>query len=440
MCDTFCLPQNYSEDGICYFAKNSDRSPNEPHLVIHVPAENHPVGSAVSCTYISIPQVKHTRGMILFKPSWLWGAEMGVNEKRVAIGNEAVFTRVKRGPAALTGMDLLRLALERADTASAAVEVMIELLETYGQGGNCGFDHDFYYDNSFLVADPEEVYIMETAGKNYAVKQGRDKCAISNRLTIGTEHSARSGIGADENFAKRFTEPVYSHFSGARERRQCVCDALSPSLGAAGLISILRSHEPGVEGREFTRGSVKSVCMHAGGLIGDHSTGSLVAVLRKDKPVTLWCTGASTPCISAFKPVFWDPKAAEGTDAARPNAAWEAPVFSDPVRSREYWLKREYLHRAVISGAVDPASLRSRIKTLEAAWQSRERQLMGEAAPDAAKLQSLSHDAGVQEQALIDELSVPDWRNLKRRGRYAAYWQKKNDALGQAQNKNMKQP
>jgi hypothetical protein len=44
--------------------------------------------------------------------------------------------------------------------------------------------------------------------------------------------------------------------------------------------------------------------MHAGGLIGDHTTGSLVAVLRENKPSTLWVTGSSTPCISCFKPVF----------------------------------------------------------------------------------------------------------------------------------------
>ena len=416
MCDTFCLPGDYTESGVSYFAKNSDRSPNEPHLVIDVPGKNHPAGSVVSCTYITIPQVEYTRGMILCKPSWIWGAEMGVNEKRVAIGNEAVFTRAKRGAPALTGMDMLRLALERADTAREAVETLIMLLEKHGQGGNCGFDHPFFYDNSFLAADPKEVYIMETSGKNYAVTAGRGKCAISNRLTIGTEHSARSGIGEKEHFAKRFTEPVYSYFSAARERRQQVMDALSPALDAAGLIDILRSHEKGLEGREFTRGSVKSVCMHGGGLIGDHTTGSLVAVLRQDRPITLWCTGASTPCISAFKPVF------RGSSAA--------PVFLDPARSREYWLERERLHRAVIAGLVDAAALRAGIKTLETSWMLQEKQLMSGAIPDSTRLHALSREACAQEQALIDKFSVPGRQSGKGRGRYARYWRRKNAVLG----------
>jgi len=212
-------------------------------------------------------------------------------------------------------------------------------------------------------------------------------------------------------------------------------DNLSPSMGAAGLIGILRSHKTDAEGREFTRGSVKSVCMHAGGLIGDHTTGSLAAVLRKDKPVTLWCTGASTPCISAFKPVFWEAKtreakAAEKTNSGSREEIFCAPVFSDPAQSRNYWLKRERLHRALIAGLVDVPSLRSRIKALEAAWLSKEQQIMSETAPNTAKMHALSHEAGLQEQALIDEFSVQDWQNTKGRGRFARYWRKKNAALG----------
>jgi hypothetical protein len=341
---------------------------------------------------------------------------MGINAARVTIGNEAVFTRARRGRPALTGMDLLRLALERSGTAAAAVETMITLLETHGQGGNCGFDKPFFYDNSFLIADPREVYIMETSGRNYAVVRTQGKCAISNRLTIGTEHHARSGIEAEGNFSKRYTSRIYSFFSAARERRQQVMTRLSGTLKVAGLFDILRSHEPGTVGREFKRGSVKSVCMHGGGLIGDHTTGSLVAVLRQDKPVTLWCTGASTPCISAFKPVFFN------SDAA--------PLFSDPDRSTEYWLQRERLHRAVIAGLVDHTALRDRIAVLEERWLSREQEIMSDEVPDAASLNDLSLQASLQEQALIEEFSVPDWHNVTGRGSFVRYWHRKNAVLG----------
>ncbi len=43
---------------------------------------------------------------------------MGVNEKGMVIGNEALFTKVKQEKApGLIGMDLLRLALERGGDA-----------------------------------------------------------------------------------------------------------------------------------------------------------------------------------------------------------------------------------------------------------------------------------------------------------------------------------
>ena len=53
----------------------------------------------------------HTHAVILSKPAWMWGAEMGANEHGVCIGNEAVWTKLN-GPEdekeKLLGMDLLR--------------------------------------------------------------------------------------------------------------------------------------------------------------------------------------------------------------------------------------------------------------------------------------------------------------------------------------------
>ncbi|MFZ2413180.1 MAG: carcinine hydrolase/isopenicillin-N N-acyltransferase family protein [Candidatus Cryosericum sp.] len=77
----------------------------------------------------------------------MWGAEMGVNEHGVAIGNEAVFTRGEYGAAGLTGMDLLRLALEHCNSACSAVDEIIVLLEQHGRGGTCGFTKRFFYNN-----------------------------------------------------------------------------------------------------------------------------------------------------------------------------------------------------------------------------------------------------------------------------------------------------
>lgn len=63
----------------------------------------------LQCTYIEVEQVSKTHAVILSRPSWLWGAEMGANEHGVCIGNEAVWTKEPVGEGeALLGMDLLR--------------------------------------------------------------------------------------------------------------------------------------------------------------------------------------------------------------------------------------------------------------------------------------------------------------------------------------------
>jgi secernin len=152
VCDTFVALGSATQDGSVIFGKNSDRDPNEAHEIIHVSASDHPAGAPVRCTYIEISQAAHTHAVLLAKPFWIWGAEMGGNEFDVVIGNEAVFTRIPyQTEPGLIGMDLLRLGLERAASAEEALHVMTALLAEFGQGGNCGFSHPFYYHQAWTT-------------------------------------------------------------------------------------------------------------------------------------------------------------------------------------------------------------------------------------------------------------------------------------------------
>ena len=188
MCDTVVATAEATADGVTIFGKNSDREPNEAHHLLLVPAADHPSGSRVQCTYIEVPQVEHTYAVLLAKPFWLWGGEMGANEHGVVIGNEAVFSKVPAGKKeALLGMDLIRLALERAATAREAVDVIASLLTEYGQGGVGGFRHKDSYHNSFIIADPHDAWVLETVGCHWVAKQVRGVYTISNGLTIGNE-------------------------------------------------------------------------------------------------------------------------------------------------------------------------------------------------------------------------------------------------------------
>ena len=110
MCDTLV---RITDDAVL-FAKNSDRDPVEAQQVEFHPAADHGTGR-IRLTHNDIDQVGQTYAVLISRPWWMWGAEMGTNEHGLTIGNEAVFTRrAGDGGGDLTGMDLLRLALERA--------------------------------------------------------------------------------------------------------------------------------------------------------------------------------------------------------------------------------------------------------------------------------------------------------------------------------------
>jgi secernin len=90
-CDTFVFLR---KEGFTYFCKNSDRPTNEIQNVVLIPRLNHEPEESLACTYVTIPQVQVTNSVLLCKPHWMWGAEMGSNEYGVVIGNEAIDTIV----------------------------------------------------------------------------------------------------------------------------------------------------------------------------------------------------------------------------------------------------------------------------------------------------------------------------------------------------------
>ncbi|MBS0360436.1 MAG: C69 family dipeptidase, partial [Proteobacteria bacterium] len=184
MCDTLTALRSSTARGATLFAKNSDRERNEAQALEMTPRRAG--GGPIRLTYITIEDAFQTHACLLSRPFWMWGAEMGVNEYGVAIGNEALHSVVPaQRKRALTGMDLVRLGLERATTAAEAVEVMIDLLERHGQGGDCGHLARFYYHNGFIVADAREAYVLETVGRWWVVERVRHHRALSNAYSIG---------------------------------------------------------------------------------------------------------------------------------------------------------------------------------------------------------------------------------------------------------------
>ncbi|UNC92447.1 C69 family dipeptidase [Candidatus Contubernalis alkaliaceticus] len=355
MCDTMVALGNSTTDGSVIFAKNSDRQPNEPLIMIRIPRKHYNQGAKVRCTYIEIDQAEETYEVMLLKPSWMWGCEMGCNEFGLNIGNEAVFTKEKYGKDSLLGMDMVRIALERCRTSEEALTLIIDLLSKYGQGGNCGYEKHFTYHNSFLIADINSAWVLETAGEYWAAEKVKNVKSISNCLTIGreydrchphlVEHAVDKGWCKNEkdfHFAACYGNPLITRFSGSKQRLSASKNILEKekgSINADTMKKILRSHDAGTEGKQFSKHSLKSICMHGGFLIGDHTTGSYIASLN-EKLCTYLITGSSTPCLAVFKP-FW---------------MIQEDIFSFNEKEEEaaidFWRKRELLHRSVLENRV----------------------------------------------------------------------------------------
>jgi len=61
------------------FAKNSDRERNEAQTVEYFPRAAYAPDTHVKCTYLTIPQARETHAVLLCRPFWSWGAEMGTS-------------------------------------------------------------------------------------------------------------------------------------------------------------------------------------------------------------------------------------------------------------------------------------------------------------------------------------------------------------------------
>jgi hypothetical protein len=308
MCDCLVALRSATALGVTLFAKSSDRPPTEAQDLVWSPPRLD--DGPLRVTHITIePHGSATLGALLSRPRWCWGAEHGVNEAGVAIGNETIYTTLdpRRFPPALIGMDLVRLGLERAGRAQDAVDVITSLIEQHGQGGTGHVGVDRPYWSSFLVADPSDAWVIETSGRSWAAEQvGADQLdvrAISNRTTIPSFDAAH----------RHPRQPVEELVDPRWRRSQAVL--ARGRVEVAQLKAHLRSHgeplgdaaRPAGEPHGVGQGVVGAgaeggwtVCMHVAGV--EATTASIIAELVPDRPSIAHCLLGS-PCRSLWVPI-----------------------------------------------------------------------------------------------------------------------------------------
>lgn len=153
-CTNFLITRGASADGSTMITYAADSHTLYGELY-YQPAADHPEGAMRDIyewdtgKYLGrIPQPSHTYSVV-----------GNMNEHQVAIGETTYGGRKELESQSGAIMDygsLMFVALQRAKTAREAVEIMTQLVEDYG-----------YYSSgeSFSIADPEEVWILEMIGK-----------------------------------------------------------------------------------------------------------------------------------------------------------------------------------------------------------------------------------------------------------------------------------
>jgi secernin len=337
-CDSLAVQARYTSYAATVLGKNSDRPAGETQPLRWLDSRR---GSGpLRLAYVEVDNVTETIPHLGSSPYWCWGHEIGLNVHGVAIGNEALFTRdLALASAAyrsgeelapgILGMELLRLGLERGETAGRAIEVMTDLVERYGQWGAGTVSHDradAAYDNSYLIADPREVWALETSGRGWAAKKiDAPAWSLSNEPTIRTDWT-RCSTGLEEyarergwwqqpgrlDFAEAFTDPgtplQISHIRLQRSR-QMLGDAVKAGpVTFDDVRAVLADHYEGtfLDGPNFNaaRPDFLTLCMHdhPSGFTWGNTAASAIAVLPTQGCPYLWWA-ATTPCTSLYIPV-----------------------------------------------------------------------------------------------------------------------------------------
>jgi dipeptidase len=318
MCDCVVALDGATARGATLFGKNSDRETDEAQPIRHFPAAEHARGAGVQCTYIEVPQVRETAAVLGTGPYWCWGLEQGVNEHGVAVGNNSVFTHeeLELPDTGLLGMDLVRLALERARTARQAVEILGKMIEQFGQGGKGWIHIPLPYSNAFLIADASEAWVLETSSRRWAARRFEEIGATTNQLSIGEDwelvsedaepfaidrgwwSSKRGRLDfAGAYRSQRLLQPVFSE--GRLCRSTALLEACRGTTTEADLFSLLRDHGgPTVPPpAERSEEAYFTLCAH-NEIQGDTAASMVLAL---DRP-TCWIA-LSSPCTSVFLPL-----------------------------------------------------------------------------------------------------------------------------------------
>ncbi|MFQ5511615.1 MAG: C69 family dipeptidase [Candidatus Krumholzibacteriia bacterium] len=424
------------------FGKNSDRPAGECQVLYDSIGEKRTAAGVVQCAFVEVPEGPTPLRTIGCRPYWCWGYETGMNEAGVVGGNTAVYTRSfwqaeNQQQYGLTGMELLRLGLERGSTADDVVAVIADLLGRYGQWAPAVLGKEppeGCYENAFLIADKEEAWILETAGRRWAARRLTSGAhALSNQLTIRNQWTTGSddllGYAQSQawwsvadgplDFALAYSDHEHyarqvSHIRWSRASQ--LLAGSSGRIDADGMMACLRDHYEGtfLQGPQFSEylPDFLTLCMHdspAAFTWGNTAT-SVVVEIDPDSPAAspFWCC-YQPPCAGVYLAYTIEgglpaPVSMAGTAGLRSESPLTAP--KDAFQGGSLWWR---MYRIVEAISRSPVKRRETARPLfdpiERKYFERVRSLRSEAVTDrSAQMRRCTEEQLSEVEAVLDRL------------------------------------
>lgn len=352
-------------DGVTLFAQNLALRPGQVPAVARLAGASYPPGEKVRTSSREILQVRQTAAVLGVRAAGTWGLCAGVNEHRVAAGYAPLTTRMGPSVGGLRGADLVRLTLERCRRAGHAVDRLAELL----RGGGPGTPAE---DVALLIADPDEAFLVETAGGHWACQEIRDSRAVGTRCGIRQDwdrlspglsaHAIARGWWPADGSKLDFAEAVAACPVGedsALRRWGRATLLLEQQHGHVDLALVRRLLADHFEGTSFEADPSAAGdgpapwCRHGGQRDGLTTGASLVVSLPADRrePAVAWLA-FGPPCHTAYLPFFVDAPAPEGDEAGDALCrGWRR--LADAVLGRPERMSRLREEVAELQGEID---------------------------------------------------------------------------------------
>ena len=312
-CDILVALSRATRDGGTLFGHNCNRPDGEDLTLLRVAGRSFCPGEMVRTDALDLPQTRQTWTVLASRCPGQWGYPHGLNEHGVCIGLTSIRTKRRERSVALTGPDLVRLGLERANSARQAVDVMTDLVSRYGQGSV-----DEELDPSFLIADGREAFVVEMFGPYWAMQHVGEVRAVSDvchlrrdwdQLSHGLadlaiERGWWPADGSKLDFAGSIALEGDDNAASLRRwgRATLLLEQANGRIDVALPRRILSDHFE--DCAEAVAGNATTLCQHAATPFAPRTAASFIAQLEPNgSPPIAWYS-FGPPCLGVYFPLF----------------------------------------------------------------------------------------------------------------------------------------